>query len=183
MNDLHLDPEGISGLASGRLAGSERAAALAHVEACASCRADLTYLVGFERRRRRRRAAVILSGVAAAAVVVVLLPRGEMMPVDALRAGEEGVPLVASHQPGQGAVLAADSARFVWGHMGAGTSYRFHISTVEGVPVLETAVRDTALYVDLGSRFGPGQYFWFVDALLSDGGAARSNVWSFTIRE
>lgn len=186
MTDPHLDPQGISALASGRLSGAARDQAVAHIETCRACRDDLTYVVGFERRARRKRTAVLVAGLASVALVVSIVPRdGLAPPSDTLRAvSEEGIPLIASFEPENGAELTGDSARFVWQNVGTGTHYRLHVSAADGTPLLERAVRDTVLYLPLASPLKAGQsYFWFVDALLDDGGAARSNVWRFTVRE
>ena len=51
-------------------------------------------------------------------------------------------------------------------------------------PVLDRPVRDTALYLALAPPLEAGTaYFWFVDGLLEEGGAARSSVWRFSILE
>ena len=186
MTDQHLDPQRISALAGGRLNGAARDQAVAHIETCRACRDDLTYVVGFERRARRKRTAVVVAGLASVALVVSIAPRDAVAPrPDTLRAiGEEGIPLVASFEPENGAELTGDSARFVWQDVETGAHYRLHVSAADGAPLLERAVRDTVLYLPLASPLEAGQsYFWFVDALLDDGGAARSNVWRFTVRE
>ena len=63
-------------------------------------------------------------------------------------------------------------SRFLW------------LSTATGEPVLNRAVRDTSAYVEVAPPLMSGQaYFWFIDALMDDGGVARSSVWRFTIPE
>ena len=184
MTDPHLSSDRISALAAGTLAKDEHRQALAHVEECPVCRADLTFVVGFERRRRRRRTAALAVGLAAVLAGVALLPTGSVAPTpDTFRSNDEGIPIVASHAPGDGAAVSG-RVGFVWQHMGEGASYRFHVSGHDGAPILERALQDTVVYLDLAAELAADRtYFWFVDALLADGGAARSNVWSFTTRE
>lgn len=186
MTDQHLDPDIIARVATGGLTETERAAALAHADVCDSCRDDLTYVVGFERRRRRRRVAAISGAVLSIALAVTVFPRSDSSPMQPMevRSGDEGIPLVASYLPTRGGEVTGDSIRFVWQDMGPDTHYRFSLSTATGAPVLDRAVRDTAVYVAVTSPLELGEaYLWYVDALLADGGAARSNVWGFRIRE
>lgn len=182
MIDRHLEPERISSIAAGRLEGADRTEALAHLDACDTCRADLTYVLGFDRRRRRRRAAFLAAGVAAA-LFVVFLPRAALTPPDSLRGpGDEGVARITSHAPPNGARLDARQIEFAWADMGPDASYRLHVATVDGGPLLERALGDTAVALDLADDVKRGErYLWFVDALLGDGSQARSEVWSFTM--
>ena len=186
MTDQHLDADIIARAAAGSLSSAERVEALAHADICESCRADLTYVIGFERRGRRRRAAVITGVVLSLglAVIVVRPAASPTVPSAGVRSGEEGIPIVTSYLPSNGADVVGDSVRFVWQDMGPDTHYRFSLSTATGAPVLDRAVSDTSLYVAVTPPVEAGEaYFWFVDALLADGGAARSSVWRFTIRE
>ena len=184
MNE-HLTSDTIAQLANGRLEGAERTAALAHADACEGCRGDLTYVVGFERRRRRRRAAIIAGGVLTVAIAIFVIPPStQITGPSVVRSGEEGVPTVASYLPANGAEVDGDSIRFVWQNMGPDTNYRLWVSTSTGEPLLNRAVRDTSAYLPVTPPLMSGQaYFWFIDALMGDGGVARSDVWRFTIPE
>jgi len=184
MNE-HLTSATIARLASGRLEGAERDAALAHTDACEGCRGDLTYVVGFERRRRRRRAAILVGGVLTVVIAIFLIPpTRQITGPSTVRSGGEGVPTVASYLPANGAEVGRDSIAFVWQDMGPNTNYRLWLSTATGEPVLNRAVRDTSAYVEVTPPLMSGQaYFWFIDALMDDGGVARSSVWRFTIPE
>lgn len=186
MTDSHLSPEVISGMATGRIDSEGRARAVSHMDSCATCRDDVAYLTAFRRRQRRRRASGIGGAAVAALALVTLFSTTDPTPVaiSAVRDGDEGVPLVASYAPANGATLEGDSTLFAWEHMGPNAHYRLHVSTETGAPVLERAARDTALYVPLAAPLEAGSaYFWFVDALLEDGGTARSNVWRFRLLE
>ncbi len=185
MTEKHLGPEVIAQVASGALAGTYRAAALAHVEGCDACRADLTYLVRFERRRRRRTLA-IAGGLGMAALAVLVMPSAPVLQVDpqTVRGGDEGIPRVASYRPANRSVVEGDSIEFSWQGMGAGAQYTFLLSTATGQPVLERASRDSTLYLGTSDLLEPGgEYLWLVDALLADGTAATSAVWRFSVRE
>ncbi len=181
----HLTSDTIARFASGRLEKAERTHALAHANVCATCRGDLTYVIGFERRRRRRRAAIIAGGFVSVAIAILLIPPETQRTVDsAVRSGAEGIPLVASYAPSNGAEVDGDSLQFVWQDMGPDTHYRLWVSTATGAPLLDRAVPDTSVYIPMAPPLISGQaYFWFIDALLADGGVARSNVWRFTIPE
>jgi len=186
MSEQHLEPEVVARLASGALRGLERAAALAHAEACDSCRADLSYVIRFERHRRRRRQALVLAGgLGVAALAVTLMPAAPIVEGGprVVRGGEEGIPNVVSYLPLDGSMVAGDSILFAWQDMGAGTHYTFLLSTAEGSPILERAVRDSTLYLARTDLLEPGgDYLWLVDALLADGSAATSAVWRFSAR-
>lgn len=183
MTEKHLHADLIARAAAGSLTGAERSAAFAHADACESCRGDLTYVIGFERRRRRRRVAAVTGVVLSLAVIVTIIPPTDVTSLwsTGVRSGEEGVPVVASYLPSNGGEVVGDSVQFVWQDMGPDTHYRLYLSTATGAPVLDRAVRDTSLYVAVTSPVEAGDYFWFVDALLADGGAAKSSVWRFTI--
>lgn len=187
MTDRHLEPEVVAAIASGASTGPERAEALAHAERCDACRADLAYVIGFERRRRRRRGALIGGALVSLTLAIAVLPRPGAAPVvpSTVRAGgEEGVPVVPTYLPANGSSVTGDSIGFVWGDVGPDTHYRLQISTSAGAPLLDRAVRDTSTYVAVLPPLQPGEtYLWLVDAVLADGGSARSRVWRFAIRE
>ena len=202
MTEVHLPPEVISRVATGRLRNAERGHALSHLDECATCRDDATYLAGFRRKQLQRRLAMIGGTAVAALLVVAVCPVGIQgpgdgaaasmapmgsappPPVSAVREGGEGVPHIASYAPDNGATVEGDSVLFVWQDMGPDTHYRLRVSSMSGAPVLDRPVRDTALYLALAPPLEAGTaYFWFVDGLLEEGGAARSSVWRFSILE
>lgn len=190
MTTSHLEPGAVARAATGDLTDAERNEVLAHLEACASCRDDVTYAAAFERRARNRRVLTVSSLIAAAVAVVALLPFGSPSslpspdPTMSVRSGGEGVPQVAVYEPVSGAELTGDTLRFVWADMGEHTQYRLWLSTAGGAPLWDQASSDTVAYVDVRSVLdGGGTYLWFVDALLADGGTAQSKVRSLTVRE
>ena len=186
MSDEHLHPDVIAQVATGQLRGSERAQALAHVDACAACRDDLTYVVKFERRRRHRRLSVIAGVAGILVLAIIVVPRTAPPPLGPSdeRTGAEGILRVDSYAPSNGTEIQGDSILFAWQNMGPNTLYRFGVSTATGAPVLDRALRDTTMYLVVAPTLERGEaYFWFIDAVMADGSAARSNVWRFTVPE
>jgi hypothetical protein len=132
-----------------------------------------------------RRSAWVFLGAAAAAAVVFVIARpishdGSDRPV--VRGGEEGVPVIVAVSPAPAAVVPPASLAFVWRSVGTGAQYRLTVTNSPGDVVWTGASADTVQHVRPNARLRSGQsYFWYVDALLPDGGSATSRVRRFTL--
>lgn len=194
MTHPHLSPAAISRIANGQMGSAERASAISHLEACSACRDDVTFLLALLRRRRQHRVAWIGGSATAAMLVVTVFSVGQQIPPDSrastdrqapvavtsVRNGGD-VPTLTAYAPENGSTLEGDVVLFAWRDLGPNTHYRIQLSTASGAPLLSWVMRDTSVSLPLASPLEAGRtYRWFVDAMLENGGGARSPVWSFT---
>ena len=126
--------------------------------------------------------------MAAAAVVAFLLlrPSGDVMSPDQLLRGgsqgvdAEGVSQVIALSPVEGDLVPADSVAFVWRSVEPEALYRFTVTDRNGDELWSSSIADTMATLTLteGLRRG-GEYFWYVDALLSEGRSATTGIQRF----
>jgi len=132
-----------------------------------------------------RRGHWLILGAAAAAAVVFVMARpsshdGSDRPV--VRGGDEGMPVIVAVSPAPGAVVSPASLAFVWRAAGTGARYRLTVTSERGDVVWAGASADTLQHLPPYAQLHSGEsYFWYVDALLPDGGSATSRVRRFTM--
>ena len=102
-----------------------------------------------------------------------------------LRAGSDspdGIQRIVAVQPAAGASIATDDRTFIWQTVGEGANYRMSLTRLDGERVWTLETTDTVGVVpDLVLLEVGETYLWLVDALLSDGSQAKTEVRSFTV--
>lgn len=180
----HLEPSDVAAYAEGQLPEAERERVERHLSRCATCRDELTVAIR-ARGRGRPRGARWIPAVAAAAVVAVLIGRGLFVdgggPV--LRDGGRDNTF-AIVEPPEGASRPVAAVRMTW-RAADDATYRVTITSEAGDIVWSTSTGDTTLVVPNNVGLTGGErYFWFVDALFSDGTSATTGASSFaTVQE
>lgn len=182
---------------SGRLnAGRDLSDLETHLLTCSACREEVRVgmvvraELGTPTTRNRlrslsRRRTWLILGAAAAATFVFVIARptshdGSDHPV--VRGGDEGIPVITDVSPAAGAVVSPASLTFVWRSAGTGAQYRLTVTNEPGDVVWASTSADTVRRLPGSARLRSGEsYFWYVDALLPDGGSATSKVQRFTM--
>lgn len=160
-----------------------------HLAECTECRAEL---VGAHRALRGRplhRRPMVMGPVIAAAAIVLfmVMPRGPTSssapPV--LRAGSDtlnGIQRVQAVRPAAGASIRADDRTFIWQTIAEGANYRMSLTQLDGAPMWSLETMDTSAVVPNSVDLEAGEtYLWLVDALLTDGSQAKTEVRSFIV--
>jgi Putative zinc-finger len=181
---------------SGRLNGAALAELEAHLLTCSACReevrigmivrAEMTAPVARARPRAlRRRTSWVALGLAAAAALVLVVARPtahdeSLRP--AFRGRDEGTPVIGGVSPAADALVSPASLTFVWRSTGPSAQYRLTVTNERGDVVWAHVASDTVRRLPAHVRLHSGQsYFWYVDALLPDGGSATSRAQRFTM--
>ena len=174
----HLESRDVAAYLDRALSPAARDAIEAHLADCADCRDEVVQLTRLRRvANRRRRWLFVVPVAAAAALAVMLLPPGKPdEPV--LRDGGEPVLAVTIVAPADSALtpLGAPRVSFTWRSMDSVVSYRFAITDGSGDVVWSATSTDTTVQLPASIHLRPGNYFWYVDALLPDGRSVASRV-------
>lgn len=190
----HLDESQIAAYIDGAMNDGERAGAERHLSECDECRAEVVAshdvvgaapIAGSARSRR----SIKWVGIAAAAALMVVA--ASTLTKDAadetiVRAPDGGPtaapPSIPIVMPGDGSDLGA-SRELAWRSQGSGTTYRVTIGDDTGQPIHSVTVADTSIALEDSVALAPGRkYFWYVDAMTSDGTTATSGLKSFTVK-
>ena len=188
----HIAPADIAAYVDRRLASAERERVEAHLADCQECRDEVLAVSRLTRKSlvaRRSTAIIPFIGVAAAAVIAVVLmrtpPTGSRLISERMRAdtpaltGELGA-RIAIHSPEDGNTVATPHPMFIWASVGGPATYRLTVSDQDGAARWTIATSDTSATlpdsVHLDMRTG---YFWYVDALRSDGRSATTGARRF----
>jgi hypothetical protein len=137
--------------------------------------------------RARRRLLLMLTPVAAAAAaagILLFAPRsGEPLGNGrAFRAAGEGIQRVEIVAPTNDSTVSTDSIRFTWRSAGADVQYALAVTDLDGEPVFSESTSDTTLVLSVVGNLPLGRtYFWFVDALFTDGESATTGIHRFSI--
>ena len=188
----HLDELEIASYIDGTLTESERQDVESHLSACDACRTEV--ITSQEAvssippaAQPRMRSWRPLAGFAAAAVIVVTAAT--------LLGGREEPSIVRADPPSAGQAIQietvnpengaslGDTRELAWKNQGAGTTYRITIGDDAGQPVHSASVADTSMVIPSSVKLITGRtYFWYVDAITSDGTTATSGLKSFTVK-
>lgn len=186
----HLQARLVAAYVESRLDDEERAAAEAHLATCADCRREVVEITRLLLKRRRASQHLPIAGIAAAAMLALVVgvsliggPR-EGESVRAIRApSPPTTSALAVLEPAQDVALpVGHEIRFVWASK-AGSTYRLTVLDESGEPVWSAETSDTVAL--LPAQAGPesaGTYFWFVDAMASDGSTLTSGARRFSLR-
>ena len=184
----HLSSEELGAYLSNTMSETERPAVERHLVNCADCRADLietqraTSTAPATKRSWQGRFYAL--GIAAAAVIAFAVwPRGdskvESGPVERNRtvAPNTAVVIVSPQQDG---VFSAQRT-FVW-RRNDDASYNITLTDASGRTLWSQSTADTTAALPSAVVLSRGQqYFWYVDALKSDGRSVTSGINSFHV--
>ena len=181
----HLEPQAVAAYAAGAVDDLERARIERHLAQCRECVAEI---VAIHRMQRPRRwpVGLVTVGVAAAAALALWVGgtgRVPQAPVDDIRGPHSpSVMQLEAVRPTDGSLLG-DSG-FVWHAIADAVTYRLTITDDAGDETWSQATSDTSLPRPASARLVAGRsYFWYVDALRSDGVSATSGVRRFQVGE
>ena len=191
----HLTSGQVAAILDERLNGSDREPALAHLAECAECRHEMAEMHrALHDRTRERRGAkpwlIVASGLAAALVLLLVpagLERARWLPVVAAPTrAAGGVPVDVARpigvvSPAEGAVVTG-AATLTWRSAGSGASYIVTVQDTTGAVAWSSSFADTSISIPASAGLISGrQYFWSVDARLSDGASTTTGVRAFTV--
>lgn len=186
----HLRSRLVAAYVAARLDAEERAAAEAHLALCEQCRREVVEVSRLLVKRRRAGQLLPAAGIAAAAMIAMVIGislLGEPTTSDstrAVRAPSQSIRALTPVEPAPDVSLAVgDDILFVWRATEDGSTYRLTLTDETGDPVWSAETSDTMAF--LPARAGPdrpGTYFWFIDALGSDGSTLTSGTRRFLLR-
>lgn len=181
----HLEPQAVAAYVTGRLNDSERRRIERHLAQCPECASEVVAIHRMERPRRRW-AGLVVGGLAAAAALAIWVGgtgRAPQTPADHIRGpGAPSVLQLDAVHPADGSILG-DSG-FVWRAVKDAVTYRLTITDDAGDEMWSQTMSDTSLLRPANAELVPGRtYFWYVDALRSDGVSATSGVRRFQVGE
>src|SRR5512143_809331 len=175
----HLDPNDIAAYVDGALDDAGRTRADTHLADCGKCRAELIAVRRMVAHAPRHRRWFALTTIAAAAAIVLLIvwPHGG-------ERGAPGGPVVRDGDtPSAGVMLIAPDSvtalplSFAWHPVANATTYRVDLTTPTGALIWSGATSDTAMTVpDSLSLAAGAAFYYYVDALLTDGASVSSGV-------
>lgn len=189
----HPDAAAVAGYLDRTLAPDEYARVEAHFATCAQCQRDVlavTRVLVRAHPRRGRRVWVLSGSVAAglmAAGLVLWFPLGLRPDAGRTRGngipGGEGVPALVATAPTEDGAVASDALVFRWSPAGDPEAlYELVISDSIGNIVLRRETREAVVDLESPTGLAPGsRYYWYVDALLSDGRSATTGVRTFRL--
>lgn len=188
----HLKARLVASYVAGRLDVEERAVVESHLAICDACRREVVEVGRLLQKRPRDSKLLPVAGIAAAAVIALVAgisllggPTGSGTTPGAVRAPSISVSreLVALEPAPDTSLSIGSNIRFVWNATEAGSTYRLVVLDESGGPVWTTETSDTMAFLPPGARpKQTGAYFWFVDALASDGSTLTSGARRFSLR-
>jgi len=186
----HLQARLVAAYVERRLDDDERAVVEAHLATCAVCRREVVEVSRLLLKRRRASQFLPAAGIAAAALLALVagvsLIGGPTKTGSepTIRAHSSSVPALTAVEPAPDVSLSVgDEIRFVWSAADAGSTYRLTVVDESGEPVWSAETSDTvALLMAQAAPVRAGTYFWFVDALASDGSTLTSGARRFSLR-
>jgi len=190
----HPDDAAVAGYLDRTLAPDDYARVEAHLAACAECQRDVvavTRVLAEAQAPRGRRFWVlstsVIGGLVAAGLAlwvgVGLGPsRAARLRADGI-SGDEGVPALMATAPAEAETVARGGLVFRWSPAeDPDALYELVISDSVGHVTLRRETRVTVLDLEPAAELAPGSlYYWYVDALLSDGRSATTGVRTFRI--
>ena len=191
-NDEHMSDRDIAAYIDGAMSAEERARADRHLSMCDECRLETITasdaVAAAPSIKPRSRSASLWLGVAAAAgLAVVAASTLSRNAADRgiVRADSATVPInratVTVVTPSDGASVARGE-RLVWRSLGADATYRLTIADHSAQPVYSATVQDTSAVLPSPIAAPGKKFFWYVDAIGSDGLTASSGLKSFTVK-
>ncbi len=183
MPQSHLEPHEVVAYLERTLPAPERTRIEAHLAACEDCSNEIAEVWRLWRpgARPARWLPVGLAAAAVVAAVVLLRPAGhrpERAAGDLLRGSERGSEVITV-APADSAVVQGRPV-LVWRPVAGATGYRITVSREDGDSLWAGSTGDTTAAIPAGVALArSGTYFWYVDALLSDGQSLSSGLHEF----
>ncbi|HET6363066.1 MAG TPA: zf-HC2 domain-containing protein [Gemmatimonadota bacterium] len=189
----HLDPGQTASYLENACEGEERSRIEAHLAECTECcreLVDLDQTIRTMPTRARGRTVIPLIVVGAAAALVGLYV---LQPSETAQVVPEDAPIVQRSQPEErsgiailgpeaGAVVDAGEVVLRWAPVEPDARYLVTVTTSDGDSVWALMTPDSAAAIPVALEAG-GEYLWYVDALLPDGGTATSGIRHFRVPE
>jgi hypothetical protein len=185
----HPASEEVAAYLSGELEESTRSALEAHLVQCRSCRQEMTGARTLLHRQKTKRRLLWVPLAVAATVGGVLLysPAAPSDAPEQIRgnptagSAAESQLKVAALSPREGDQVAPDGLVFRWASEGAAAQYRVTLRDAGGRPLWNRETTDTSAMLDSSVVLLPeSTYFWYVDALRSDGHSLTSGTVRFS---
>jgi hypothetical protein len=185
----HLDSGRLAAYLDDLLPPQDRRLVEGHLADCHPCRAELIEVGRLVHEPPRRTAwrALGVTGLAAAAVIAALLfaSRSERPDTEdpVFRDGvvQEGTPGFEALSPAPDGDVNPQGLVFRWRSSGPEAFYRFTLTDASGDVVWTGSTQDTEVVLPSTAGLGRGRaYYWYVDALLEDGGSATTGLQRFT---
>jgi hypothetical protein len=173
----HLSDIELAGFVDNRLNPAARRLAVAHLDSCAECRAELIATAELVSRHhspavtRSTRWAVAAGLAMAAGLAGIFLYRGPLgldAPATTVRtpvvSSADAQPRISTVNPRDGATLQTAEHRFTW-HAYEADNYRFLLLGEDGTPLWTADTHDTSIVLPAEVPLTGGRtYFWRVDA-------------------
>lgn len=174
----HLSSRDVAAYVDRALSPAERDAIEAHLSDCADCRDEVIQVSRLRRGASSRRRWLFVAPLAAAAVLAVMLLPARKSDEPVLRDGGERGLTVTIVAPADSALTPSGPRQvsFTWRSLDSVVSYRFAITDGSGDVVWSATSTDTTVQLPASIHLRPGNYFWYVDALLPDGRSVASRV-------
>jgi len=187
--DAHVSVDDIAAMIERRLPANRRAAVEAHLAECAECRrefVDASTVVGSPSPRSTNWMRWVPL-VAAAAVVIaaapLLLHRGASPARDNERSATPAATSISTVVPESESRVASDSVTFAWHAVPGVATYTLFVTDSVGTLVFSEKTTDTTIATSTKLHLLAGApYYWYVDALTSDGSSITSPHISFSVR-
>lgn len=182
---VHPAPEALAALARRKGPEADRLATLDHVMSCADCRRDFDLLRTVERAGAEagvgshgatRRSWVMPAALAASLLLAVGLGRELLRQPDDVTRGVTrgaGAGALALVQPGPD-VPAGRPVTFAWRPVAGASRYELELLDGSGAVAASAATTDTSAAPPATRALPPGEYRWWVRALLVDSRTIRS---------
>ena len=163
----------------------------AHLADCTLCRQEAAHIARVVRAEARGRMLrwTSVGGAAAAAVLLFAVWAGghRRAPDTGITRGPAGSPVeaaaVAPLAPLGEVSPSASKLAFAWRPVAGAVEYRLTLSNVTGGTLWRRATTDTALVLPLQVSLARGvSYYWYVDALVANGGSVTSGAREFHLR-
>jgi hypothetical protein len=187
----HLDPDLVASYLENTCDGEERARVEAHLAECSDCSREIAALDETIRTlpglgRGRMAIPLVALGVAAAIAGLIVL-----RPSDVPEEIPAGPPIVQRSQPEErssieilapatGAVVDAGEVILRWAPIEPDARYLVTVTSSDGDSVWALMTADSAAAIPVALDAG-GEYLWYVDALLPNGGTASSGIHHFQV--
>ena len=184
----HPAPEALAALARREGSEADRLATLDHVMSCAGCRRDFDLLRTVERAGAEARVAsgavprrgwFMPAALAASLLLAVGLGRQLLrQPEDTTRGGAAGALVLI--QPGA-QVPAGQPLTFTWRPVAGASGYQLELLDRSGAVAASATSADTSASPPAARGLPPGEYRWWVRALLVDSRTIRSPLRSLRL--
>lgn len=177
----HPSPEALAALARREGSEADRLATLDHVMSCAECRRDFDLLRTVERagaeagvasRGAARRSWFMPAALAASVLLALGLGRQLLRQSDDTTRGGATGGLVLVQPAAE--LPAGQSVTFAWRPVAGANRYELELLDRTGAVAASAATADTSASPPAARALPPGEYRWWVRALLVDSRTVRS---------